>query len=308
MLPENDLIPPKDIQQGFVMDFSSPLRIGMAMWSHAPWQRSLYGRGCPSTERLSRYAETFSTVEGNTTFYATPKPATVVNWHQATPENFRFTFKLPKTITHQYKLMHCQSQLSEFFQVMAPVAEKTGIWKIQLPASFGPAELPALSAFLKQLPQDMPVGVEVRHLAFFAKGEDEKALNRLLIEHQANRIIMDTRPVFSAPPTTEAVIDAHQKKPKVPVHAIATGHHPVVRFIGHPELAENDAFFANWLQRLALWLNEGKQPYLFIHTPDNDFAPELAVRLYRQLRQQMPFNTMLPELKLPEGGDQGTLL
>ncbi|WP_202602111.1 DUF72 domain-containing protein [Photobacterium halotolerans] len=291
------------------MPFSSPLKIGMAMWSHAPWQRSLYGRGCPSTERLSRYAETFSTVEGNTTFYATPRPATVQNWADATPDDFLFTFKLPKTITHQYKLMHCQGQLGEFFHVMAPVAEKTGIWKIQLPASFGPAELPALSAFLKQLPSDLTVGVEVRHPAFFSKGAEEKTLNRLLIEHQANRIIMDTRPVFSAPATSEAVIDAHQKKPRVPVHAIATAMHPVVRFIGHPDLDANDPFFANWLQRLPLWLSEGRQPYLFIHTPDNDFAPELAVRLHHQLAQQLADTAWhLPELKLPQGGDQVSLL
>ncbi|UTV28567.1 DUF72 domain-containing protein [Photobacterium atrarenae] len=280
-----------------------PLRLGLAMWSHNHWQQSLYGSGCKTGERLARYAEVFDTVEGNTTFYATPAMTTVRKWDAATPDDFRFTFKLPSAITHQHQLSHCDQLLADFFSVMEPVAHKVGIWKIQLPASFGPTALPALEKFLRRLPARLTCGVEVRHPAFFAKGEEEKALNRLLIAHKANRIIMDSRPVFAAPPTSEAVIDAHQKKPQVPVHAIATASYPVIRFIGHPDELSNDPFFANWLARLPLWLSEGKQPYLFIHTPDNNQAPELAIRLYDQLRQQAAQQVTLPEIGLPPSAD-----
>lgn len=47
---------------------SPPLRLGLAMWSHNQWQQSIYGKGCKTGDRLARYAETFNTVEGNTTF------------------------------------------------------------------------------------------------------------------------------------------------------------------------------------------------------------------------------------------------
>ncbi|PSW18706.1 DUF72 domain-containing protein [Photobacterium sanctipauli] len=281
-----------------------PVLLGLTMWSHNHWQQSLYGRGCKSGDRLAKYAEVFHTVEGNTTFYATPALQTTTKWRDATPDDFIFTFKLPQAITHQHQLLHCEQLLTDFFSVMAPVEHKVGLWKIQLPAQFGPNGLAALEKFLRKLPKHFPVGVEVRHPAFFAKGEDEKALNRLLIEHGANRIIMDSRPVFAAPPTTPAVIDAHQKKPHVPVHAIATAATPMIRFIGHPDEAENDAFFANWLIRLPRWLAEGKQPMLFIHTPDNNHAPELAVRLYRQLQQHIP-DTALPDVALPKPEDSG---
>lgn len=217
-----------------------PIRLGLAMWSHNYWQSSLYGSGCKNNERLARYAEVFSTVEGNTTFYATPAATTVKKWHDATPDDFRFTFKLPSTITHQHQLQHCDQLITDFFNVMSPLENKVGLWKVQLPAHFGPQHLAQLATFLERLPKHFPVGVEVRHPAFFAKGEEEKALNQLLIAHHANRIIMDSRPVFAAPPTTDAVIDAHQKKPKVPVHAIATSDSPMVRFIGHPDDLSND--------------------------------------------------------------------
>jgi len=262
------------------------LRLGLAMWSHNQWQQTVYG--CKNhAHRLAHYAEIFNTVEGNTTFYATPSVQNVQNWHAATNDNFRFTFKLPRQITHQLQLQHAETALQEFFTVMQPLMAKTGLWKIQLPASFGPSGLPILAQFLGQVPQGLTYGVEVRHPAFFAKGEEERALNRLLIDKQCNRIIMDTRPVFSAPATTAAVIDAHQQKPKVPVHAIATAQYPVVRFIGHPQVEANVHFFSNWLKQLSLWLAQGKQPYVFIHTPDNANAPQLAVDLYRLLQQEL---------------------
>ncbi len=164
------------------------------MWSHSNWQESVYGHGTKRAERLARYATIFNTVEGNTSFYATPAQQTVMNWHSATPDSFRFTFKLPQTITHQRLLQHCGQELKDFFQIMAPLIYKTGIWKIQLPAHFGPENLPALAQFLDQIPQGLTYGVEVRHAAFFAKGDAERALNRLLIDKKVNRIIMDSRP------------------------------------------------------------------------------------------------------------------
>ncbi|EAR54088.1 hypothetical protein SKA34_03039 [Photobacterium sp. SKA34] len=121
----------------------------------------------------------------------------------------------------------------------------------------------------------------------------------MLLEKGSNRIIMDSRPVFSAIANTEAVIDAQRKKPRVPVHAIATANNPVIRFIGHPDDACNDPFFVNWLQRLPLWIAEGKTPYLFIHTPDNNRAPESALRIYKSLQQQISSIIALPDVKLP---------
>ncbi|AUD61574.1 hypothetical protein AYJ58_19800 [Shewanella sp. Pdp11] len=292
----------------------SHFRLGLAMWSHSNWQESVYGYGIKQAERLARYATIFNTVEGNTSFYATPAQQTVMNWHSATPDDFRFTFKLPQTITHQKLLQYCGQELKDFFQVMAPLIDKTGIWKIQLPAYFGPENLPVLAQFLNQVPQGLTYGVEVRHAAFFAKGEAERALNRLLIDKKVNRIIMDSRPLFALPPSNAAIIDAHKKKPRVPVHAIATANHPVVRFIGQADDAvtrlaqqgasalpkDNDAFFDNWLAQLPQWLTEGREPYLFIHTPDNETAPELAIRLYQKLRSQIATHIQLAEINLLE--------
>ncbi|MCT7942359.1 DUF72 domain-containing protein [Shewanella holmiensis] len=284
------------------------LRLGLAMWSQTQWKQSLYG-DAPISARLAQYSQIFNTVEGNTTFYALPKLATAMTWRDAVPDTFKFTFKLPKQITHDLQLQNAQADLSHFFNVMAPLIEKTAIWKIQLPATFGPNALPTLATFLQQLPANMQFGVEVRHRAFFSKGEAEKALNRLLFEHQCNRIIMDSRPLFAAVPNNPVLIDAQQKKPKVPVHPIATANQPVVRFIGQLDEDVNSAFFQKWCNKLALWITEGKQPYVFIHTPDNVYAPELAARLNDMLIDTL---SDLPTINLidpaPNQADQLDLL
>ena len=281
-----------------------PLRIGLTQWSHNHWVNSLYDKGCKSGERLARYAEVFTTVEGNTTFYATPSMATVQKWHDATSDPFRFTFKLPQTITHQQQLRHCNQTVADFLNTMQVIIPKTAIWKIQLPAQFGPDSLPILAKFLDTLPSHLTTGVEVRHPEFFTKGIAEQTLNRLLIEKGSNRIIMDSRPLFSAPPTTPATIEAQRKKPRLPVHAIATANNPVIRFIGHPDDSYNDPFFNNWLQRIPLWLAAGKQPYLFIHSPDNNHAPESAIRLYQRLQQHVATTMDLPDLAKPQHQQQ----
>ncbi|SKA52600.1 Uncharacterized conserved protein YecE, DUF72 family [Enterovibrio nigricans DSM 22720] len=271
-----------------------PLRLGMTQWSHNAWQREFYPAGTKSGERLARYAEVFNTVEGNTTFYASPSHATVANWKAATSDAFSFTFKFPQPITHQMMLRHSDAMVSEFITLMQPLHERIGLWKIQLPAAFGPENLVDLQRFLSAMPAAFKVGVEVRHPAFFAKGDEEKALNAMLIEAGANRIIMDSRPVFSVPPETDALLDAQQKKPRVPVHAIATAETPMVRFIGDPTLNRNDHFFANWLAKIPVWIREGKTPYLMIHTADNDQAPQLAEHFYQLLEKQINLPPLVP--------------
>ncbi|CAG9001430.1 MAG: hypothetical protein CENE_03450 [Candidatus Celerinatantimonas neptuna] len=262
---------------------NTPLYIGMPMWSHNGWVDQVYSGVSKPAERLARYAQVFNSVEGNTTFYAIPNSKTVLNWCSAVPDHFRFTFKLPKSITHQAQLRHCQAQTRAFFQVMSPLIDRTSLWVIQLSKKFGPSSFSALETFIEQFPPIEHIGLEVRHPEFFAKGDAEKRLNAFLIERGINRVMMDSRPVFSAPAVSDAVIDAHQKKPKLPVHAIATATQPMIRFIGHPDLRDNDEFFKPWIGKICQWLQEGRQPHLFIHTPDNQHAPLLAQRLYAQV-------------------------
>ena len=148
--------------------------IGLPQWSHPKWVRL----GITS---LEEYARHFNCVEGNTTLYALPKPEVVLRWREQTTDDFRFCFKFPATISHQAALRHCDDLVTEFLTRMSPLAPRIGQYWLQLPATFGPRELPALWHFLDSLPGEFNYGVEVRHPQFFAKGEEEQTLNRGLL-------------------------------------------------------------------------------------------------------------------------------
>lgn len=250
------------------------LYVGLPQWQHPAWGRLGLGS-------LADYARYFNCVEGNTTFYALPSAEVVLRWRDMTHDDFRFCFKFPSAISHQAGLRHCQPEVLQFFRTLTPLAPRIGQLWLQLPAAFGPDRLDDLWQFIATLPTEFVYGVEVRHPLFFAKGDDELRLNQGLHQRGVNRVIMDSRPIHQTVATTESMRDVQRKKPKVPVHAVLTASHPMIRFIGNEDPDDNLNWFAPWLAKLPQW--QAQTPYLFIHTPNNGNSPELAQRLWPQL-------------------------
>ncbi|WP_082668925.1 DUF72 domain-containing protein [Pseudoalteromonas rubra] len=259
------------------------LYLGCPQWSAAHWKGRFFTSDCKTADMLREYAQIFNSVEGNTSFYASPKPETITTWSNAVPDTFRFTFKIPKYISHELALSQCQQELKQWLDLFSPLFSRLGMVMLQLPASCSPEYLTRITDFIAQIPKELTLGIEVRHRDFFAKGDAEKRFNQLLMHTGVNRIIMDTRPLFSEPPATPAIIDAQQKKPRVPVNVIATAQAPMLRFVGCSDLAANRTFYAPWLNKIRGWLNEGRTPYVFFHTADNHDAPLLARQFIEDL-------------------------
>ena len=244
------------------------LRVGAPMWSLPDWT----GRFLPvdGTETLAAYTTWCNAVEGNTTFYAVPSATAVAAWSRQAPPDFRFCFKLPRTITHDRRLRHVGDELGGFLTAMAPLADRCGPVMIQLPPTFGPDDLPALVAFLDSAPRvDWTWAVEVRHHAFFPGGRFERALNDRLAERGVNRVLLDSRPLFAGPSRTPAEIAAFAAKPRVPVRPVVTADQPVVRLIGQSDPDGTRAGWRQWVPKVADWLTAGLRPFVFVHTPDN---------------------------------------
>ncbi len=256
--------------------------LGCPVWQLAPWRGTVYPATAKPADFLAHYAQRFNGVEGNHTFYGLPAATTVARWCAQTPADFAFCCKLPQAITHRQQLHHADEDTQAFFTRLAPLETRLQVF-IQLPHYFGPGALPTLLHYLDGLPTAWPRHVEVRHPAFFAKGDAERQLNRALMDRQVNRVMMDSRPLFSATAREAAVQTAQHKKPRLPVHPLATGRQPMIRFIGHPDIAANTAFFADWVPKLRQWRGEQRRPLVFVHTPDNHQAPALAAHCRRQL-------------------------
>ncbi|WP_407426310.1 DUF72 domain-containing protein [Arcticibacter sp.] len=122
--------------------------------------------------RLCYYGSLFSSVEINSSFYKLPMPATVSKWADMVPDNFRFTFKLWKEITHNKGLIFEPEDVFRFFQVVDSAAEKRGCVLVQFPPGAGVdliRQLQALLVNLKDATADLPwrIAVEFRHPSWY---------------------------------------------------------------------------------------------------------------------------------------------
>jgi uncharacterized protein YecE (DUF72 family) len=271
------------------------LHVGCAMWTYAPWQGRYLPVSLSPRERLRAYATWCNAVEGNTTFYATPALDTVRSWAAQTAPGFRFILKLPRTVTHERRLAEADEPLHAFLAAIEPLGPRAHALWIQLPPSFGPADLDALVRFLRRLPPGHRYCVEVRHRAFFADPRSEHELERALAEAGAEWVTFDTTVLFGSSPVSDAEREAWRNKPRVPRRSRALTSHPVVRYIGRDDAARTVAGWQPWLGIVAGWLREGRSPTVFIHTPDNVAAPELARRFHDEVRARVPEVEPLPE-------------
>ncbi|EGH02271.1 MULTISPECIES: DUF72 domain-containing protein [Pseudomonas syringae group genomosp. 2] len=271
-----------------------PYYLGCPSWSENAWRDSLYPEDARPNDFLNLYTQVFNAVEGNTTFYARPAATTVQRWAEIMPADFRFTAKFHKDISHNGDLRDQVGAAGEFIRPLAPLGERIAPFWLQLPASFTPQRLAELVGFLDEL--NVPLAVEVRNMAFFMKGDEERMLNRLLLDRGIERICLDSRALFSCVSTDPAVLHAQSKKPKVPPRPAALTLFPQVRFIGGPDLEANDQFLVQWVEKVAVWIEEGRTPYVFLHTPDNVRAAEQAMRFHRQLMARLPGLPALFEL------------
>lgn len=260
------------------------LRVGCAMWAHAAWRGRFLPADLRRDEQLAAYGSWCTAVEGNTTAYGLPSAATVATWAEGAPPGFRFLFKLPQDITHRKRLRHAEADVAGVVDLLAPLGERAEQLWIQLPASFGPGDVDALATFLSQAPAGPRWVVEVRHPDFFERGPVARGLARLLREHDAEWATFDTTTLFAHPPASEAERDGWAKKPRLPRREIALGERPVVRYLGRDDEGATVAGWQPWVPVVAGWLEEGRSPTIFIHTPDNDIAPDLARRFHDEVR------------------------
>lgn len=256
--------------------------LGLPVWNRADWAGELFEPRTPADRRLAAYARIFNAVEGNTTFYATPPASTVARWAEQVGPGFRFCFKLPRTVTHDRMLVNAGREAAAFMEVLRPLKDRLGPVLVQLPPRFGPDRLPVLEDFLMGLPPLASYAVEVRHPGYF-EGAAAPELDAMLEELGVDRVVLDTRGVHEAVGDDEALVQAHERKPKLPAPAVATAMRPVLRYVANPDLPANDERLAQWAAQVVRWLEQGREPHLFMHVPNDFHAPRLARRFFDQL-------------------------
>jgi uncharacterized protein YecE (DUF72 family) len=277
------------------------------MWAQRSWIGQWYPqRTRPGTE-LNLYSKLCNAVEGNTTFYAEPSTETVARWLEQTPTDFRFMFKLPKEITHERRLNDVARPVRSFLTAMEPLGERLGPVQAQLPPGFGPEALPLLLNFVRRLPSDWKWALELRHPGWFDGSAAQQELDELLIERDISRIVLDTRPLYAVPAVSTAAIEEKSNKPELPITLDAVGSRPIIRVIGEDSPQGTMKGLLKWVPKLKSWLGEGREPYLFVHQPENLDSPGLARALHTAISMQDPALDPLPEAPSVEDPEQTSM-
>lgn len=274
------------------------LYLGCPVWSFKGWVGNFYPKGAQAKDFLREYARRLTAIEGNTTFYAVPAVKTIASWIEHTPETFRFCLKIPKAISHSGILADQVDRALGFVDAMHPLASRLGPMFLQLPPSFSPRRMPDLIAFLEAFPNVVRLGVEVRHLDWFDEPH-RTSLNRLLAEHNMARVVIDTRPIRNLAgdksirgSAYESLLEARERKPDVPVFEEVTADFTFLRFIGHPEMEQNQAWVAEWVSRVSDQLSAGRDAFVFCHSPDNLLAPFIAREFHKQIASRIKIDPL----------------
>lgn len=266
--------------------------LGCPVWANKAWVGPFFPPGSRPADFLTLYTRRLNTVEGNTTFYATPSAATVARWRDEAAPGFKFCLKFPQTISHHHRLLGAEIETAEFLERLDQLGDRCGPSFLQLPPTFGARDLPALLAYLDALPPS-PAGyaVEVRHPDFFG-GPAEAALEAELRARGVARVLFDQRGLRSAAPDDPGTRQAQQRKPDVPVRFSHTAPFALVRYISHPTLAANAPLLDEWAAQVAAWLAAGDDVYFFCHHKDSRYEPALARDFHARLSARHPLPSL----------------
>lgn len=107
--------------------------IGCSGFYYKEWREAFYPKGLPQRKWFEFYCESFNTVELNVTFYRFPKLEDLKSWYKRSPDDFRFTVKAPRLITHYKRFRNALRETRDFYNTVSKgLQEKLGTVLFQL--------------------------------------------------------------------------------------------------------------------------------------------------------------------------------
>lgn len=226
--------------------------LGTIGFTYPEWKGSFYPVGLPSGQSLRYYSRVFNAVEINTTFYGPQSPAQIQKWAANTPEDFCFSLKAPRRITHELRLQNANAEMLAFLESSAGLGNKFGAVLIQLPPSFTAEDRPIMAQFLKDLPRAFRYAVEFRHSSWYVPATAD-----LLREYQVSWTATDYEDLpIAVTPTTDFL------------YLRWIGKHNVLAHPGH-EVIDRGARLQTWWGLIQPHLDQVQQVFGFF---DNDYA------------------------------------
>lgn len=214
-----------------------------------PFNKAQYPAEFKDKSRLQYYASLCSSIEFNNTFYKLPKDVTVKNWADGVPEGFRFTFKVPKSITHSRELEFPLSDVTDFIKAVDHVGTKKGCLLAQFPPSFSIGQIEPFKKLLETFEQETKesswkLAVEFRNPSWY-----EPQVYQLLKSFNASMVMQDME--------NSATQIIHLDDDVVYLRF----HGPEPRYRG----SYSDEFLKQHAKSIVNWIKEGKTVYAYFN-------------------------------------------
>ncbi len=233
------------------------LYVGTSGWNYPEWKEGFY-KGVPRRRWLQHYAEVFSGVEVNATFYRSMKPETLARWRAETPEHFRYSVKGHRVITHIRRLEEVADSVVEQLAGLAPLAGRIAVILWQTTAGLT-KDLARLENFARVLEDwaDVRHVIEFRNRSWF---DDESAA--CLSRHRLASAISDAS--------------------RWPRWDVVTTDLAYVRLHGRPQTYASpysEEELADWAAKVRRWLGDGHEVHVYFDNTMHGAAPRDASRL-----------------------------
>jgi uncharacterized protein YecE (DUF72 family) len=222
--------------------------------------KSFYPPEFQNKPRLSYYASLFNSIEINSSFYKIPRPATVRKWSESVPDDFRFTFKLWRGITHNKQLEFAPADIHRFMQVIDQVGNKKGCLLVQFPPSINADSLMKILSLIDciraaNVDNKWTVALEFRHRTWYQQSIADmiSSLNMITVLHDIPS---------SVTPLNYAVGKS----------VYLRFHGPGGRYSG----SYSDDILQEYSGYISEWLDEGKKVFVYFNNTIGDAIINLA--------------------------------
>ncbi len=238
------------------MSWKNLIHIGTSGWNYEHWKGPFYEENCPEDKFLEYYIQTFQTVEINNTFYGLPEEKTLESWKKTVPDDFIFSVKANRYITHMKKLKDPRDPVANFMSRIKILADNLGPILFQLPPNWN-FNGQRLQNFLRVLPDGFDYTFELRNPSWL--NEDTLGL------------LKDFKSAFCIYEFEDRVTDLHQTTDFVYIRL----HGPDGAYQGKYDYETVHW----WAEQIIGWAKAGTEVYCYFDNDQHGFAPQNAVEL-----------------------------
>lgn len=272
------------------LNATGEVRIGISGWTYKPWRGVFYPPGHPQKGELEYAGRAFNTIEINGTFYSLQRPSSFQKWYAETPNDFLFSVKGARFITHMKKLRDVDVPLANFFASgVLCLAEKLGPILWQFPPNFGWNEA-RFRDFFALLPRDTETAAELARL------HNDKLKARAWLRTDARRPLRYAVEIrhrsFLVPKFFQLLREENigfviaDTAGKFPYAEELTSDLVYCRLHGDEQLyvsGYSDRALASWAERMRRW-GRGRDLYVYFDNDAKVHAPFDAQRLAALLK------------------------